>query len=116
MEKKLVFRCWADEHFNEKLNGLITIGPSLPTTHSEKKLKIAHRETQRIINLLGIKNGVLNFDFIFDKNNKLYFLEIAPRNGGALIPELIKYSTNTDLIKYTVDIALGIKLKKLSKV
>ena len=114
MNNKLVFRCWGDEHFNEKLNGLITIGPSLPTTHSEKKLKIAHRETQRIINLLGIKNGVLNFDFIFDKNNKLYFLEIAPRNGGGLLAELIKYSTNTDLIKYTTDIALGIKLKKLS--
>ena len=114
MNNKLAFRCWGDEHFNEKLNGLITIGPSLPTTHSEKKLKIAHRETQRIINFLGIKNGALNFDFIFDKNNKLYFLEIAPRNGGGLLAELIKYSTNTDLIKYTVDTALGIKLKKLS--
>ena len=36
MNKKLVFRCWGDEHFNERLNGLITIGPSLPSVHKEK--------------------------------------------------------------------------------
>ena len=114
MNKKLVFRCWGDEHFNEKLNGLITIGPSLPSIHSEKKFKRAHSETQRIINLLGITNGALNFDLIFDKNDNLYFLEIAPRNGGGLLAELIKKSTNVDLIKYTVDTALGMKLRKLS--
>ena len=114
MNKKLVFRCWGDEHFNEKLNGLITIGPSLPSVHQEKKFKIVHQETQRIIDLLGITNGALNFDFIFDKNDNLYFLEIAPRNGGGLLAELIQKSTNVDLIKYTVDTALGIRLKKLS--
>ena len=114
MNKKLVFRCWGDEHFNEKLNGLITIGPTLPSIHPEKKLKKAHKETQRIINLLGITNGALNFDLIFDKNDNLYFLEIAPRNGGGLLAELIQKSTNIDLIKYTVDTALGMKLKKLS--
>lgn len=114
MNKKLVFRCWGDEHFNEKLNGLITIGPSFPSVHPEKKFKKAHKEVQRMINLLGIKNGALNFDFIFDKNNNLYFLEIAPRNGGGLLAELIKKLTKVDLIKYTVDSSLGIKLKKLS--
>ena len=114
MNKKLVFRCWGDEHFNEKLNGLITIGPSFPSVHQEEKFRKVHKETQRIIDLLGITNGVLNFDFIFDKNDNLFFLEIAPRNGGGLLAELIQKSTNVDLIKYTVDIALGIKLKKLS--
>jgi biotin carboxylase len=114
MNKKLVFRCWGDEHFNKKLNGLITIGPSLPSVHQEKQFRVVHKETQRIIDLLGIANGALNFDFIFDKNDNLYFLEIAPRNGGGLLAELIQKSTTVDLIKYTVDTALGISLKKLS--
>ena len=114
INKKLVFRCWGDEHFNVKLNGLITIGETYPSVHHENKFRIAHKETQRIIDLLGITNGALNFDFIFDKNDNLYFFEIAPRNGGALIPELIQKSTNVNLIKYTVDTALGINLKKLS--
>ncbi len=112
---KLVFRCWGDENFNEKLNGIITIGPSFPSKHSEKKFKLVHKQTQKLLKLVGIKNGALNFDFIFDKNDNLYFLEIAPRNGGGLLPELIKYLTNVDLIKYTVEQSVGNKLKYLDQ-
>ena len=89
---KLVFRCWGDENFNENLNGIITIGPSFPSKHSEKKFQLVHKETQKLLKLVGIKNGALNFDFIFDDNDNLYFLEIAPRNGGGLLPELIKFN------------------------
>ncbi len=112
---KLVFRCWGDENFNDKLNGLITIGPSFPSQHSEKKFQKVQKETQKLLKLAGIKNGAINFDFIFDKNDNLYFLEIAPRNGGGLLPELIKYLTKIDLIKYTVKQSVGIKLKKLKQ-
>ena len=42
----------------------------------------AHVETQRLLSLLGIKTGALNFDIIFDDHGELYFLEIGPRNGG----------------------------------
>ena len=97
------------------MNGIITIGPSFPSKHSETKFKIAHKETQKILNLVGIKNGALNFDFIFDKYDNLYFLEIAPRNGGGLLPELIKYSTKVDLIKYTIEQSIGNKLKNLEQ-
>ena len=62
---------------------------------------------------MGIKNGALNFDFIFDDNDNLYFLEIAPRNGGGLLPELIKHLTKVDLVKYTIEQSIGNKLKKL---
>ncbi len=112
---KLVFRCWGDENFNERLNGIITIGPSFPSRHSERKFKLVHKQTQKLLKLVGIKNGALNFDFIFDKNDQLYFLEIAPRNGGGLLPELIKYLTNVDLIKYTVEQSVGNKLKNLNQ-
>lgn len=110
---ELVFRCWADEHFDKLCNGLVPIGQSFPTTHPEKILSIAHSESQRLIDLLGMKTGALNFDFIFDQNGNFYFLELGPRNGGCLIPEVIRYCTNTDLIKFTVDAALGIESKEI---
>ena len=72
---KLVFRCWGDENFNENLNGIITIGPSFPSKHSEKKFQLVHKETQKLIKLVGIKNGALNFDFIFDDNDNYIFLK-----------------------------------------
>jgi biotin carboxylase len=104
---ELVFRCFADEHFDKLCNGLVPIGQTFPSSHSTNLLDLAHQETQRLLKLLGMKTGALNFDFVFTKNGEFYFLELGPRNGGCLIPEVIRYATGVDLIKATVDAALG---------
>lgn len=111
---RLVFRCWADEHFDKLCNGLVPIGQTFPTSHSEGCLQIAHTESQRLLTLLGMKTGALNFDFVFSEDGKFHFLELGPRNGGCLIPEVIRCSTEIDLIKYTVDAALGLPCSDLS--
>lgn len=108
VDGELVFRCWADEHFDKLCNGLVPIGQTFPTSHNEELLNEAHQESQRLLSLLGIKTGALNFDFVFSEDGKFYFLELGPRNGGCLIPEVIRYATGVDLIKYTVDAALGL--------
>ncbi|MGM0953487.1 MAG: ATP-grasp domain-containing protein [Pseudomonadota bacterium] len=108
VDGQLVFRCWADEHFDKLCNGLVPIGQTFPTSHSQERLTEAHEETQRLLTLLGIKTGALNFDFVFGEDGRFYFLELGPRNGGCLIPEVIRYATGVDLIKCTVDAALGL--------
>lgn len=114
VDGELVFRCWADEHFDKLCNGLVPIGQTFPTTHAAELQEVAHRETQRLLSLLGMKTGALNFDFVFDRKGDLYFLELGPRNGGCLIPEVIQHATGVDLIKYTVDAALGLSCDGLS--
>lgn len=110
---KLVFRCWANEHFDKLCNPLVPIGESFPSIMNDYTLKQAHSETQRLLDLLSIKTGALNFDFHYNKNGDFSFLELGPRNGGNLIPEVIKYATGVDLIKYTVDAALGLDCSDL---
>ncbi|WP_352338912.1 ATP-grasp domain-containing protein [Psychrobacter sp. 16-MNA-CIBAN-0192] len=105
---QLAFHCWADEHFDKLCNGLVPIGQTFPTSHSQNLLKVAYEETQRLLDLLNMKIGALNFDFLFSEAGEFYFLELGPRNGGCLIPEVIRYSTDIDLIKATVDAALGL--------
>jgi len=114
LDGELVFRCWADEHFDRLCNGLVPIGQTFPTSHSDKLLSEAHKESQRLLSLLGMKIGALNFDFVFSEDGKFYFLELGPRNGGCLIPEVIRYATGVDLIKYTVDAALGLPCEGLN--
>lgn len=109
----LAFRCWADENFDDLCNGLVPIGQTFPTSHPKELLDVAHAETQRLLTLLGIKTGALNFDFLFTEDGKFYFLELGPRNGGCQIPEVIRYSTGVDLIKYTVDAAIGLNCSEL---
>ena len=113
VDGKLVFKCWANEHFDKLCNPLVPIGESFPSIMNDYTLKQAHSETQRLLDLLGMKIGALNFDFHYNKNGDFSFLELGPRNGGNLIPEVIKYATGVDLIKYTVDSALGFDCSNL---
>jgi biotin carboxylase len=108
VEGQLAFRCFANEHFDTLCNGLVPIGESFPAIHDPRLLETAHRETQRLLTLLGMKTGALNFDFVFTETGEFFFLELGPRNGGNLIPEVIHYLTGVDLVKYTVDAALGL--------
>lgn len=104
---KLVFRCWANEHFDKLCKNFVPIGESFPSIMSTFTQEQAHRETQRLLALLNIQHGALNFDYHYDKEGHFSFLELGPRNGGNLIPEVIKYATGVDLIKYTVESAIG---------
>ncbi|PAU77899.1 carbamoyl-phosphate-synthetase [Halovibrio salipaludis] len=104
---RLAFRCWANEHFDYQCNGLVPIGESFPSILPDRLLNYAHAETQRLLELLDMRSGALNFDFIFTQDEELYFLEIGPRNGGNLIPQVIRYGTGVDLIAATVEAALG---------
>jgi biotin carboxylase len=110
---QLVFRCFANEHFDKLCNGLVPIGESFPAIHDPRLLDTAHRETQRLLTLLGMKTGALNFDFVFTETGEFFFLELGPRNGGNLIPEVIKYITGVDLVQYTVDAALALDCSRL---
>lgn len=116
VDGKLAFYCWADEHFDKLCNGLVPIGQTFPTSHSKTLLQEAYRETQRLLSLLKMKTGALNFDFLFSEDGKFYFLELGPRNGGCLIPEVIRYATGVDLIKATVDAALGLDCSYIQQV
>ena len=113
VDGKLVFRCWANEHFDKNCNPFVPIGESFPSIMTEYTLQQAQKETQRLLDLLGMKHGALNFDFHYNKNGDFSFLELGPRNGGNLIPEVIKYATGVDLVKYTVDSALGLDCSDL---
>ena len=112
---RLVFRCWANEHFDKLSNPFVPVGESFPSTMKEKTLSQAHSETQRLLDLLKINQGALNFDFHYDVDGNFSFLELGPRNGGNLIPEVINYATNVDLVKYTVDSALGLDCSSLKQ-
>ncbi len=103
---KLVFRCFANEHFNKSGNILVPIGESFPYIHNEKFANKIHDEVQRLITLLGMKLGPLNFDIMIS-DDKVYLMEIGPRNGGNIIPEMIKHATGIDLIHYTIEAYLG---------
>ncbi|KPV40418.1 carbamoyl-phosphate-synthetase [Thiohalorhabdus denitrificans] len=107
VDGELRFCCWSNQHTDPKCNGIVPAGISFPSTLSAEQRETAERHTQRLLDETGFRNGALNIELVFTEQGDLYFLEVGPRNGGNLIPEVNRYATGVDLIKYTVEAALG---------
>lgn len=111
VDGKLVFRCFANDHFNPKCeNPFVPISASIPYNMPENIQTKIHVEIQRLLLLLNMKTCTYNFDIRIDKNSNVYLMEIAPRDGGNYIPQIIKYATGVDLVEYSVRSAMGEKI------
>lgn len=108
VDGKLVFRCFANEHFNLKTgNPFVPIGESWPYNMPKKIHDKIHKETQKLLDLLKMKTGAYNFDVRIDKNENVILMELAPRNGGNLIAQVIQYATGVDMVEWTIKAAMG---------
>lgn len=107
IDGRLVFAGLMNEHFDALVNPLVPIGESYPSVLSEDLKEKALSEIERLMQLLDMKMGALNLDFIVDKKGNVYILEIGPRNGGNLITDALRLATGVDLAKYTILAALG---------
>ena len=107
VDGKLVFRCFANEHFNITCNTLVPIGESFPLIYDAETQEKAHKQLQSIFTKLNFQSGAFNFDFMITDKGDVFIIEIGPRNGGNLIPQVTKYATGVDMVEYTVSAALG---------
>lgn len=107
LDGRLVFRCFAQEHFNATGNPFVPVGESFPLQLPEALQHKIHLEIERLMLLLQMKVGALNFDIVISHQDEIYLMEVGPRGGGNFITEVINYSTGVDLAKYVTDAALG---------
>ena len=103
---KLIVSCFARHRFNQRINGLVPIGGDFPTGSSRLQGRL-RSELQAIIDKVDLKMGPLNLEFRIGQSGEVYLMEIAPRNGGNMIPQLVTFATGFDMVKNTVDIAAG---------
>ncbi len=115
IDGKLVFRCFANDHFNPKcVNPFVPISASFPYNMPKSVQDKIHGEIQRLLTLLDMKTCTYNFDMRIDKDHNVYLMEVAPRDGGNYIPEIIKYETGIDLAECSVKAAMGETIGNIS--
>ena len=108
VDGKLVFRCFANDHFDPQcVNPFVPVSASFPYNMPPEVHQKLHEEIQRLISLLGMRTCTYNFDLRIDRAQNVYLMEVAPRDGGNYIPQLIRYSTGVDLVECSVKAALG---------
>lgn len=108
VDGKLIFRYFANDHFNPKCkNPFVPISASFPYNMPSAVQDKVHEEIQRLLTLLGMKTCTYNFDLRIDRDYNVYLMEVAPRDGGNYIPQIIRYATGVDLIECSVKAAMG---------
>ncbi|MGJ7457509.1 ATP-grasp domain-containing protein [Halomonas sp. RA08-2] len=113
---ELRFWLWADAHFDPLCSPPFPIANSYPTTLDPRIGEKAAAELERILATLGFRSGAFNVEFLVDAQGEIWFLEIGPRNGGDFIPDTILQATGVDLVKATVDSALGLDCSWVKRV
>ena len=103
----LAFRCFGNQHNDLDCNPYVPMGISFPYIQEKSLQQKAHDLIESVLTKLDMRIGGLNIEYLTDHNGEIFILEIGPRSGGNLIPEVIKHATGIDLIAYSVDGAMG---------
>ena len=90
--------------------GLIPVGEKFPNGLTKKQKKSIFNELQHIINILNIKNGEFNIEFLLDGNDVPYILELGPRAGGNMIPIQLSDIYGINLIEANIKASMGEKV------
>lgn len=108
VDGKLVFRYFANDHFNPRcVNPFVPISASFPYNMPKEVQDKVCNEIQRLLTALNMKTSTYNFDMRIDKDFNVYLMEVAPRDGGNYIPDVIRYATGVDLVELSVKAAMG---------
>ena len=108
VDGKLVFCCLGNEYYSVAAGkDYVPLGECWPSVLDEALLSKIRGELQRLITSLGMRTGAYNIEVILDQEDNVYILELGARNGGSLIPQIIKYATGVDMVEYTIKAALG---------
>lgn len=108
---ELIFLCLGDQLNDLNCNPFVPIGMVFPSSADPIKKTKIHKEIQRALSLLDFKQGAINIEVMFDSQDNIYLMELGPRSGGNCIPEVIRYATCFDIIKSSVEVALGNQIK-----
>lgn len=114
VDGKLVFTSYGNELYSGKgTRNYVALGEFWPSLLTAEQKRRVDAELQRLIAALGMRTCAYNIEVILDKDDKVYILELGPRNGGSYIPQLIQYATGVDLVTPTLQAAMGDPLPRL---
>lgn len=69
-----------------------------------------HTTLQNMVDKLGLKFGSVNVELVVDKNNRVWPIDVGPRAGGNMIPDLLGMIFGADVVEMAVLAAMGEQL------
>lgn len=78
-----------------------------PFQHGRAGYDEVGRQVQRLVESLGLRNGVYNFDLRIDAANEFAIIDFGARMGGTLVSFVYRARDGIDLVAACIDIAMG---------
>ena len=97
-------------HRDYSVNPLVPVGKSFPPILEMDDLQAVKDTLQDIVSKLGIKFGPMNVELIIDKNDRVFPIDIGPRSGGNMIPDLLGMIFNCNVVEMAIHASMGEKV------
>lgn len=94
-------------HRDQNVNPLVPVGKSYPPQLSPEELAKVKGTLQSLVDKLHIQSGAMNVELVIDKNDNVWLIDVGPRNGGNMIPDLLGYIFGVDVVEMTILAAMG---------
>lgn len=88
-------------------NPYAPIGHVAPSGHAPEALSELEEDLQRLADLMELRTGIYNVEARISQAGTPYIMEVSPRGGGNRLAEFISAATGSDLVRATVQAALG---------
>lgn len=92
---------------DEGSNPLLPAGYSYPLELSAEREAIVRSEVLRLVAACGDVSGAFNIEMIIDADDRLFFLDAGPRNGGNMLPIFMSMVSGKDVVAATLKAAVG---------
>lgn len=111
---KLVYFSMNNQYFDLKAANSYT--PSAfewPSTMDPCMQEELYKEVQLLITLLHLGSSMYNIETRVGTDGKAYIMELSPRAGGNRLAEVLRLATGQDIIRASVQAALGFPIDDL---
>jgi biotin carboxylase len=88
-------------------NPHLPVGMIFPARLSDQIYSDIRQGLQRIINKLGYQFGAMNLEIMIDEEDQIHLMEIGPRSGGNMLPELMQHTEGVNVAKWSVEHSVG---------
>lgn len=98
-------------HRDGMVNPLVPVGKSYPLLLENADILEIKNTLNKMIDKLGLKFGSINIELVVDKENKVWLIDVGPRAGGNMIPDLLSVIFNVDVVRMAVLTSMGEQLE-----
>lgn len=98
-------------HRDNCVNPLVPVGKSYPLQLEDEDIQHVKETLSSMVEKLRISNGSMNVELVVDKSNRVWPIDVGPRSGGNMIPDLLGDMFGVDIAEMSVEAAMGAAIK-----